>query len=55
MTFRRWLQEQWYAHCVEIEEWTGRLPGYPMQEYFAKYKHWLRREYRHQQGVNRGS
>ena len=53
MTFRQWLQQQWYAHCLEIEDWPGRLPSYPLQEYFAKYKHWLRREYRHQQNANR--
>lgn len=50
MSFRLWLQERWYVHCLEIEEWTGRLPTYPMQEYFTKYKYWLKREYRHQQG-----
>ena len=55
MTFRRWLQQRWYAHCLEIEEWTGRMPTYPMSEYFAKYKYWLKREYRHQQGENYGS
>ena len=55
MTFRLWLQQRWYAHCLEIEEWTGRMPTYPMSEYFAKYKYWLKREYRYQQGVTNGS
>ena len=55
MTFRLWLNQRWYAHCLEIEEWIGRMPPYPMSEYFAKYKYWLKREYRHQQGENYGS
>jgi hypothetical protein len=50
MTFRTWLQQQWYSHCLEIEEWTGSLPTYPMQVYFQRYRWWLKREYRHQQG-----
>ena len=53
MTFRQWLQRQWYEHCAEFEGWTNRQPEYTLQEYFARYKHWLRREYRHQQNANR--
>ena len=52
MNFRTWLQEKWYQHMTEVEEWTGRLPAYPIQEYFNRYKWWLKREYRHQQRVN---
>lgn len=50
MTFRQWCMEKWFEHKDE-------LLGYnlPLQEtsaeYFARYKHWLRREYRHQQGT----
>jgi len=51
MNFRQWLQQQWYAHCLEIEEWTGRTPDYDIKHYFNKYKYWLKREYRHQQGL----
>jgi hypothetical protein len=53
MTFREWLQQQWYEHCAEFESWTNRQPEYTLQEYFARYKHWLKREYRHQQNANR--
>jgi hypothetical protein len=55
MKFRIWLNQRWYAHCFEIEEWTGRMPPYPMSEVFAKYKYWLIRESRYQQGEKNGS
>ena len=51
MTFRAWCQEKWYEHCDEVEAWLGRSPEYLAAEYFARYKHWLRREYRNQLGV----
>ena len=50
--FRQWLQQMWYNHCLEIEEWTGKVPAYDIKVYFAKYKYWLKREFRHQQNVN---
>lgn len=50
MTFRRWLQERWYEHLTELESY-GMPAQYDLKEYFAKYKYWLKREYRHQQGV----
>jgi hypothetical protein len=55
MTFRAWLQEMWYAHLDELMGLAQPLPKYTLQEYFAKYKYWLKREYRHQQGVTNGS
>lgn len=51
MTFRRWLQEMWFDHLDELMTIGQPLPHYTLQEYFAKYKYWLKREYRHQQGV----
>ena len=45
--FRTWLQELWRANCDEHDGYQE--PRYTLQEYFAKYKWWLRREYRHQQ------
>jgi hypothetical protein len=51
MTFRAWLREMWYNHLDELES-LGMLPaGYELKEYFNKYKYWLKREYRHQQGA----
>ena len=55
MTFRAWLQEMWYAHQDELMGIGQPLPNYTLQDYFAKYKYWLKREYRHQQGENNGS
>ena len=54
MTFRAWLQEMWFQHQTEREDW-GQPVNYNLQEYFAKYKYWLKREYRYQQGVDNGS
>lgn len=51
MKFRQWVFEMWVDHCNEFEGWFKRQPDYNAREYFGKYKHWLRREYRHQQGV----
>lgn len=48
MNFRTWCQEKWYEHCNEFESWFKRQPDYTSKEYFAKYKYWLKREYRYQ-------
>jgi len=54
MTFRHWLQEMWLRHCDECYTWNT-VPEKNLTSYFAKYKYWLKREYRHQQGENRGT
>jgi hypothetical protein len=46
--FRRWLQQIWYENCKEYEGYN-QLP-YTLQEYWSRYKYWLKREYRHQHG-----
>ena len=51
MTFRRWLQEMWYNHLDELMGMGQSLPKYTLQEYFAKYKYWLKREFKHHRGV----
>lgn len=50
MTFRAWCQEMWYQHVEECLSWEGHEPTGTPQEYFNRYKFWLKREYRHQQG-----
>jgi hypothetical protein len=45
-TFRAWCYEKWLEHCDEVEAWTKHSVGYLSQEYFNKYKWWLKREYR---------
>lgn len=48
--FRHWLQNKWLEHQAELEEYS--LPmAYDSSEYFARYKYWLKREYRYQQGA----
>jgi hypothetical protein len=51
--FRAWLEELWRENCDEHDAYHE--PRYTIQEYFSRYKYWLKREYRHQQGVKRGS
>lgn len=46
-SFKLWAQEMWYTHCDESESW-GQPLRYTAREYFAKYKWWLKREYRYQ-------
>ena len=48
MNFRSWCQEKWYEHVDEMIDITGKPPVYHPNEYFAKYKYWLKREYRYQ-------
>jgi len=50
LSFRHWLQNKWYEHKAELEEYSQPL-SYNLDEYFARYKYWLKREYRHQQGA----
>ena len=45
--FRTWCREKWYEHGEELTSYGMQLP-YTSQEYFAKYKFWLKREYRHE-------
>lgn len=47
MNFQNWLRNIWLENCQEHDVY-GELP-YTMQEYFQKYKWWLKREYRYQQ------
>lgn len=47
-SFRMWCQEKWFEHKDELESY-GQLVTDTSKQYFAKYKFWLKREYRHQQ------
>lgn len=48
--FRKWCQEKWYEHVDEMITYTGKAPVYHPNEYFNKYKFWLKREYKFQKG-----
>lgn len=49
MDFRTWLQEMWMRHKDELDS-LGQTIDYNMADYFNRYKYWLKREYRYQQG-----
>jgi hypothetical protein len=44
--FRLWLQNMWYEHREEVLEWTGKEVEYTSEQYFAKYKWFLRTLYK---------
>lgn len=43
--FRYWCRNIWLENCAELESYK-QLP-YSLQEYFQKYKYWLKREFQH--------
>lgn len=45
--FRNWVRNLWVENTDERGEYH-ELP-YTMEEYWARYKWWLKREFRHQQ------
>jgi len=45
--FRNWLRLIWLENCREHDDYQ-ELP-YTLQEYWNRYRWWLRREYRFQQ------
>lgn len=47
MSFRIWLQERWFQHKEEMENWAQPV-NYDLRQYFNKYRWWLKREYRYQ-------
>jgi predicted deacetylase len=49
--FRVWLQNLWMDNKDEHVD-AGELV-LPLEEYFRRYKWWLKREYQHQQRLNR--
>ena len=44
--FRHWVKELWLDNCEEHLTY-GETP-YKMQEYWSKYKWWIKREYKYQ-------
>ena len=48
--FRTWVQRIWYANSEEHLTY-GELP-YTIQQYWSKYKWWLRREYKFRRANN---
>ena len=50
-SFRIWLSNIWMANKEEHAE-VGELPM-PLEEYFRRYKWWLKREYKFQQRLSK--
>ena len=48
--FRLWVQQVWFENCEEHLTY-GEDP-YKLQEYWQKYKWWLKREYQHRRKKN---
>lgn len=44
--FRIWLERKFFEYKQEC--FLNREQEKSLQEYFGKYKYWLKREYRHQ-------
>jgi hypothetical protein len=52
--FRLWINSMWYDHIAELESFN--LPvSYNSQEYFRRYKYWLKREYQYQRKIKHGT
>lgn len=47
--FRAWVHQLWLDNCDE-RDWAGDI-RLREAEYFQKFRWWLRREYRHRQGI----
>ena len=48
--FRNWVRNLWLENCDEHLD--ANLPKYSDEEYFQKFKWWLKREYKHQRQKN---
>ena len=44
-SFRMWCQEKWFEHKDELESY-GQPLLYTADQYFARYKFWLKRDRR---------
>jgi hypothetical protein len=51
MNFKFWIQEMWMQHKDEYMELGMVIPESSAQEYFRKYRWWLKREYKHQKSL----
>jgi hypothetical protein len=49
--FRTWLRQLWMENCRERDEFNERPLS--QQEYFNKFKYWLKREFRFQNQRNK--
>jgi hypothetical protein len=52
-SFRHWCTEKWYEYKDEVLSYGQKLELTNSEEYFRKYKFWLKREYKHQEGQSK--
>lgn len=52
-SFRHWCTEKWYEHVDEMISYGQKSDISNSEEYFRKYKYWLKREYKHQEGQSK--
>jgi predicted solute-binding protein len=45
--FKNWVRELWMQHKDEYLDLKLPIPEKDLEEYFQKYKYWLKREYQH--------
>ena len=45
--FRLWINQMWYDHINELESYRQPI-NYTSNDYFKKYKYWLKREFQYQ-------
>jgi hypothetical protein len=44
--FRLWVNNLWFENRDEYDTFSQQ--GYSLEEYFNRYKYWLKREYQYQ-------
>ena len=49
--FKNWVRELWMQHKDEYSDLKLPIPEKDLEEYFRKYKYWLKREYKHVRGL----
>jgi hypothetical protein len=48
--FRTWVENIWRENCQERFVWNE--VQLPVDQYFARYKYWLKREFRYQRSLD---
>jgi hypothetical protein len=52
-SFRHWCTEKWYEYKDELLSYGQVSEIKSSEEYFRKYKFWLKREYKHQESQSK--
>jgi len=49
--FRLWINEKWFEYKDEVEQWEHRQVTGSPQEYFTKYKWFLKAKYKQENNL----